>query len=240
MKFFKRVKSIDHGIPKESGNLKSSVSSPGIQTLKNWYSDRYEWLIVQRNILFVILLLAVVSIVILTLSISFIKSTTSIEPFVIEIDPKTGVPTVVDPIDAKVYYASDAIKRFFVWKFIKTREEYYNTTFERAYKEVGLMSSDEVYGQYRRAFNTGNPQSPFNLYGEYSYRVIELKSMIFQDEKTAQIRIRITVNGNKSATFDKIIYIQFKFENLELNEDQRYVNPLGFIVTLYRIEDEKI
>lgn len=239
MSLFKWVKRIDQNDGKGE-KVSSTSSSEANAILKDWYADKHEWLVVQRNVLFIILLVCAATISFLTMSVSYIKSTRSIEPFVIEIDPKTGVPTVVDPIDAKVYYANEAIKRFFVWKYIKTREEFFYSTFDRAYNEVGLMSTDEVYGQYRRAYNKGNPQSPYNLYGNYNFKSVELKSMIFQDDKTAQVRIRVEVSGTKGAVLDKIIYMQFRFDNLELNENQRYVNPLGFVVTLYKIEDEKI
>lgn len=211
------------------------------QVLENWFADRSEWLIVQRNVLFVIVLVSLVAISVLTFNIGFLKSTTSIEPFVIEIDPKSGVPTVVDPLDAKAFMANDAIKRYFILRYIKTREEFYYTLFDKMYEEVNLMSGDVVGGEYRRLFNKSNPEGPYLKLGANSYRTVDLKSMIFQDSNTVQVRIRTnTMAQFGGGTEDKIIYLQFQVANLELNERQRYINPLGFIVTLYRIENEKL
>jgi type IV secretion system protein VirB8 len=220
--------------------IDGSSSSNILQTTRNWYNDRYEWMQVQRSLLFLVTIVSAVAIIILTLSISYIKNTRSIEPFVIEIEQKTGVPTVVEPLTAKAYSGQDAIKRYFVWKYIKTREEYTFATYSRAFKEVSYMSSPEVYSDYRRFFNSGNPQSPYNLLADTSIRTVELKSIIFQDEKTAQVRLKMLVTGSQVSQSDKIVYIEFAFENLEMNDEQRFVNPLGFLVKNYRIEDERL
>ena len=103
------------------------------------------------------------------------------------------------------------------------------------------MSGDVVGSEYRRAFNKSNQEGPYLKLGASAYRTVEMKSMIFKDANTVQVRIRV----NTAAQFgggseDKIIYLQFQVANLELNERQRYINPLGFIVTLYRIENEKL
>lgn len=211
------------------------------QVLENWFADRSEWLIVQRNVLFLVVLVSLVAISVLTFNIGFLKSTTSIEPFVIEIDPKSGVPTVVDPLDAKAFMANDAIRRYFILRYIKSREEFYHSLFDQMYEEVNLMSSDSVGSEYRRNFNRSNPEGPFLKLGPGATRTVDIKSMIFQDANTVQIRIRTNTNAQfGGGTEDKIIYLQFQVVNLELNERQRYINPLGFIVTLYRIENEKL
>lgn len=207
---------------------------------KNWYNDRYEWMLVQRNLLFVILLVSVVVIVFLNFSISYIKSSKSIEPFVIEIEPKTGVPTVVEPLSVIAYSSNEVINRYFIWNFIKLREEYNYITFPRAQADMRLFSNDLVYSQYRRAVDQNNLQSPFNLYGQGSVRIAELKSLILQDQNTAQIRIRLSVEGAQRATMDKIILLSFEYNNLEISDDKRLINPLGFTITSYRIDDERL
>ncbi len=219
---------------------KSPTLNPDGQISKNWYNDRYEWMLVQRNLLFVILVVSVVVIVFLNFSISYIKSTKSIEPFVIEIEPKTGVPTVVEPLSVIAYSSNEVINRYFIWHFIKLREEYNYITFPRTMSEIRLFSSDIVYGQYRRAVDQNNPQSPYNLYGQGSVRTVEMKSFIMQEANTAQVRIRMLVEGAQQATMDKIILLSFDYNDLEMSDEKRLINPLGFTVTSYRIDDERL
>lgn len=218
----------------------SLTGESAAQASKNWYNDRFEWMLIQRNLLFVILIVAIATIVFLNFSISFIKSTKSIEPFVIEIEPKTGVPTVVQPLSAIAYTANEAINRYFVWSYVTMREEYSSFEYVRAMKNVRLFSSDQVFGQYRRAVDQNNLQSPYNLYGTTSTRIIELKSLIMQDKNTAQVRIRMVVNGTQSSTADKIVLMRFTYDNLEISDEKRLVNPLGFTVLSYRIDNERL
>ena len=58
--------------------------------IKSWYSNRYQIVVVQRNIL---LIIAMISIVAVATSIIFVKnvmSSKSLEPYVIQVDEKTG------------------------------------------------------------------------------------------------------------------------------------------------------
>lgn len=219
----------------------SESSSADLQVTKNWYTDKYEWMLVQRNLLFIVVLISFATIVFLTFSVSFIKGTKSIEPFVIEIEPKTGVPTVVEPLSIVAYTADEAIARYFIWHYIKMREEYFSSTYRTTYQQVRLFSGDDVYGGYRRIMDLNNPRSPVNLYGAVTTRTIEMKSLVLQDKNTAQVRIRTTVQGpSAGGTSDKIIYMSFMYSNFEMSDEKRVINPLGFTVTAYRIEDERL
>jgi NDP-sugar pyrophosphorylase family protein len=59
--------------------------------IKSWYSNRYQIVVVQRNVL---LLLTIVSIIVVAIAIGFVKnfmSSKSLEPYIIEIDDKSFV-----------------------------------------------------------------------------------------------------------------------------------------------------
>ena len=86
-----------------------------------------------------------------------------------------------------------------------------------------------------------NPNSPYNLLGKNGSISIKLKSIIFPAENTAQIRISIeTINSmGNTIKVDKIILMSFSFDtNTQITDEDRLLNPLGFVVTLYKIEDE--
>ncbi|MBS0236369.1 MAG: type IV secretion system protein [Proteobacteria bacterium] len=221
-----------------------SGGTDAMGAIKNWYADRYENALIQRNILFLVLLVSLATIGMAVTALRYIKNTKSIEPFVIEIEPKTGVTTVVDPVTSSVYSANDAVRRHFVWQYIKAREEYYSSSYNYNYNQVVRVfsSSDVYYGQYRAAYGQSNPTAPVNLLGQSGYREVALKSMIFPNDRTAQVRFTITSAGmqNAGGTQDKIAFLQFEFANLKMNNEERLINPLGFRVNLYRLEDEKV
>lgn len=229
--------------------IKAQKAQTGLQdhnplanhVVDNWFHDRYEWMQVQRNILFVLLVVSMAAVMLLTFGISYIKSNRTIEPYVIEIEPKTGVATVVDPLTAKAYTGMDSVKRYFVWRYINLRENYDPLTYQSDFKAVHLMSTDDVWYTYSRTYGRGNPDAPVNKLGTGGSRSIEMKSMIFQDDTTAQVRFRIYNNSpNGSSTMDKVALVQFRFVNLELNEIDRFTNPLGFQVINYKMDEERI
>lgn len=223
------------------GRLQAAPSKDILQTTKNWFNDRYEWMQVQRNILLLTLLFCTISIGVLAAGISFIKSSRSIEPFVIEIEPKTGVPVVVDPKTIEAFSADEAVKRYYVWYYIKSREEYFYPIFNKVYRDlIRVLSATNVYYSYRQLFGQNNPQSPINLYAALSTRTIQLKSMVFQDANTVQVRFRSIIDGPSANTGDKLVFMTFEFRNLEMNQDDRLLNPLGFTVTNYQISDDKV
>ena len=209
-------------------------------SLKSWSDDKYKSAIKQKNLLLILLIICF-SIILISLStIRYLKNVQSIQPFVIEIEEKDGVPTVVEPLSVKAYSANEAIKRYFIVKYIRAREEYFYSTFDINFYDVVrvLSSTDVYYRDYRPKFNVNNPSSPYNLYGNNSHRTVSLKSIIFPSSKSAQIRITLNVIGQINLVVNKIIYIEFDFKNLNMNDADRLINPLGFQVTLFRMNDE--
>ena len=221
---------------------KENVAAPSdVAVMRNWYRERYESTVIQRNLLFVVSIISLVIIAFSVFVIRYVRSTRSIEPFIIEIERKTGVPTVVDPVTIAAYSANTSVKRYFVWRYITAREEYFPSTYTYNYTTtVRVLSTPDVYfGDYRPQYSMANPTSPFNLYAQGSNRIVKLKSMIFTNDNAAQVRISMEVNGLMNMRMDKIVFIEFDFQNIEMNDEERLINPLGFRVKLYRIEDER-
>jgi type IV secretion system protein VirB8 len=228
------------------GRLNSAPSKDVLQTTRNWFTDRYESAQVQRNFLLLLTLVLVVVTAVLSATISFIKSSSTIEPFVIEIEPKTGVPTYVDFQSSELYTANEAVQRFHVWNYITSREEYYFSTYNKMRSVVQVMSDDSVTSQYNAAVSSRNPQSPFSLLGDNGTVNAELKTLLIEpsgNDFVAQARLRLRIsylNSPGGSTKDKYVRMEFGFRSLEMNKEQRLLNPLGFYVTQYRITDDEV
>jgi type IV secretion system protein VirB8 len=222
------------------GSLGQKQSKDGLQTSKNWYTDQFESMLVQRNIFLVLTLVFSFTISALMLGIWYYTSKTNIEPFVIEIEPKTGVTTVVYPLESKALSDEEAIKRYFIWNYVKLREEYFRSTFDYVFAQVNLFSSGEEYANFNRQNNINNKQSPYYTFGINGTKQVKLKSLTFLTDNVAQVRFKTEIAGVNLLGTDKIATVDFEFSNIGLNENQRLLNPLGFKVTNYRVEDELV
>lgn len=208
----------------------------------DWNSNRYSTVVAQRNILllFALILLATISISILV--IFKISTSSTIEPFVIEIDKKSGIVQLVDPVTVKQYSADEALNEYFISEYIKAREVFdpYNYNYNY-YTKVRLFSSSNVYNEFRNYIGSQNMDDLFNSYSDTKS---EFKIRSIQKLGNDAIQVRFFVEFKRkdgsSTRKNKIVIMSYRYASLEMDDQQRYINPLGFQVILYRVDDEYV
>lgn len=181
--------------------------------------------------------------------INIISQKKTVDPFVVEIEEKSGIPTVVDQKTKSEYTSKDTIHNFFIYKYVRARENYdYRDYLYDYFTVVRVLSSGLVFKDFYRQANKRNENSPINRFGRKTSVAAKIKSVIDITSKadrlksvtTKQVRLLLQhVEKNRLIKEEhKVIIMKYKFENLNLEFEERLVNPLGFQVIFYKINDE--
>ena len=236
-------------------NFPKADSNKIVPAISNWYADRYYSVIIQRNFLIILLILCVIGALIATYVVGNVTSTFKIQPFVIEVEEKTGLTNIVNPLTHNEITANEVLNKYFLMKYIKAREGYNIETYRYNYFTVTrLMSAPSVYGGFKWFVNN-SPDSPLALYGNLTSINVVFRSLQFfppdSTDKTLannpKAVIRFTLFADKGNLREvtgnrvhKIVTLTYKYEQTEMNEDERSENPLGFFVTSYRADIENV
>ncbi|MGN7661252.1 MAG: virB8 family protein [Anaplasma sp.] len=208
---------------------------------RDWYHDRYSSVTVQRNILLFLVVLSVSCIAVSTFVIFRIGKTRTIEPFVVEIEKKSGITTLVNPITVKQYSADEVLSNYFIVEYVRARELYDPNNFQyNYYTKVRLLSAQEAYGEFRNWIRPSNPSSPMALYSDVVSGTLKVRSLQHLSAGNVQVRFSLEFTNHSGSVTkrDRIATLSFKYSSLEMNDQDRQVNPLGFQITYYRADDE--
>lgn len=174
-------------------------------------------------------------------------------PYLIMADAYTGTSTVArlrDDFSTNSITTSEAINISNVAHFVLARESYdLNLIGQRDWDTVFTMASSEVAADYRALHAPTNPESPFKLYNKgSSIRISILSTTLIRTSKTAvptgaTVRFqRVLFNRTSGVTRpmdSKIASLQFTYkDNLKMDEQKRILNPLGFQVMSYRVDND--
>jgi type IV secretion system protein VirB8 len=209
---------------------------------RNWYSDRYQSAVVQRNFLALIVVIALVGIAASVLTVVKISSSQKIHPFVIEVEETTGITTIIRPLLVEKFTYNETLKRYFITQYINARESYNYHSHEYSFNQVvRLLSSPLVYSNFRTKIGAGYSGSPLRLTNKAT-RDIKIKSITFLKPQTAQVRFKsFDQSGNKTRNERHLIStISFEYTDMNLSKAQRAINPLGFQVMSYSIVEDAI
>jgi type IV secretion system protein VirB8 len=135
----------------------------------HWYKDQYQHMVVQRNVLAFLTLGALIASVICVFFVMRIAQVKTVEPYVVQIDDKSGIVQLVEPISRNQYAANEMIDRFFVAQYINSRESYNITVLRYNYNVVRVMSTIEVFNNFRRDVSPSVPTSAARLHPESAY-----------------------------------------------------------------------
>ena len=202
--------------------------------IKSWYSNRYQIVVVQRNILLLFTLVSMFSVAIAVIFVKNIMSSKSLEPYVIEVEEKTGIATVVSQMTSQNFTGDQMVRRYFINQFIHAGSGYDPKTYKLDVDKVRLFSTPGVYSDFRNRINAKD-------LGGDSHVEVRIKSIQFPDNNTAQIRIlkQIDLPNSDPKTKDEVITMSFYFSpDMNLTMEERLINPLGFQVSKYLIADE--
>lgn len=174
-------------------------------------------------------------------------------PYIVMADAYTGTSTITrltDDVASQRLSTSEAINRSNVAHFILARESYDVAMMNlRDWTTTLTMSSPEVAAPYRALHAPNNPSSPYAVYGKDRAIRIKILSITLTGGGTQQATQGATVRfqrslynkqtGASQLLDSKIANLQFIYKpNLQMDEQARIENPLGFQVTSYRVDND--
>lgn len=219
----------------------------------HWYKDQYQHMVVQRNVLAFLTLAALVASVVCVILVNRIAEVKTVEPYVVQIDDRSGIVQLVEPVSRNEYAAKEMVDRFFVAQYINARESYNLSILRYNYNVVRVMSTVPVFTNFRRDVSPNIPTSAAAVLGTDGLRTVRIKSVAYiqnpsvpnNSDKTtpekiiqARVELRDTRENGQEVVDNFVITVTFQYAQIELNEEERLINPLGFTVTHYQVQRE--
>ncbi len=207
--------------------------------MQNWYQDRYVSVAIQRNFLLLFSLFTSCSLLFCLVLIKRFYENKANEPYLIEYDKKTGYMTVVESKSKKEYTAQQAVKESMLLQYINKREAPQLSTLEEDMNYVRVTTAAKIYNDYLN--NIGSNIRILKNSGVNPKYEIKVKSLQYLAANRVQINItkNIIVDEKIVSKADYNIIMTFGFVDIEMPVEDMRVNPLGFQVTYYYVNEIK-
>jgi type IV secretion system protein VirB8 len=224
-------------VNKPSGTTEN-IQTKSTKEIRNWYEERFDNITVQRNLLFILLIVLLCLSIISIGVIAYVINTKRFDPFVIQIDDTTGMAKVVNPINSQVLNGNEALAQYFIKKYVVARETYNPVDFTTlANKTVRLLSANSIYWDYR-GYLRNDELNPSIKYGQKNTTFLIVKSWSKLSDNKYILRFSINETAQARRVYNKIAVVEFQDVPMEVIEEDKDINPLGFQVTGYRVDDD--
>lgn len=210
---------------------------------KNWYRDRYEAVITQRNFLGIVAIASLLLALVSGCIILYMLPQKTVLPFLIQVDEKSGYTSVIEQNSLKKVSADESLRRYFVVKYVTARESYDSADLSENMDIVRLLSLRELFvGYWREVVNAQNKESLYATLGAERRRQVTIKSVVFLDADRAQVRLSTTTSSKTTSHPPEVSHyialVKFEFTSLDLTPAEMAINPIGFRVTEYRLDKD--
>lgn len=163
------------------------------------------------------------------------------EPFVLRVDNATGAVDAVSTIQEEEKTYGEVVDTYFIANFVKSYESYNNYSIQDDYDKTVLMSADPVAKRYMSIYDsTGGSIGRDAQLGTQGTREVNIISVVPNIEKgVATIRFE-TQEVSSQGTLNEswVATLTYEYVAASIDADIRLLNPLGFVVTSYRVDKE--
>ena len=165
----------------------------------------------------------------------------SVQPYVITVDRQTGAVEVATTLKDGKLSENDAVIQAELANYVRTRETFDATDLATNYRRVQLRSAGNVRGAYVAAMAADNAASPLRALSPGDTVKVRIKSVSLVGPGAGLVRYdaeRSAAGGRILDTRAYVSAISFGFNARPLRLEDRFDNPLGFVVTRYRRDSE--
>lgn len=227
---------------KQSKAKKTKEFEAYYTAIKNFETEQINALVNQRKFLIRTSIAGAAIIIVQALALAGLAPLKTAVPYVIRVDNSTGYTDIVKSIsDEKATY-EDVLNKYWLSQYVINYESYEWQTVQTMYDSIKLMSSNDVFSEYRTKMLAEN--SPLNLLKDNYKLKTKIKSVTFLNKDTAQVRFtKLVINrqGELAKEFvptNWVAIVAFDFTHEIKTEGERLLNPLGYNTLSYRVDPE--
>ncbi len=168
----------------------------------NWYAIKYLYPIAERSMMFVFAIAALLALFPIATLFNSMSGDSNKIPFPINVEDSIDHFSIVKPLAEDSESPQEAIARYLISDYVKTREEYIyknitSDNLRKSLKKIKASSSKQVLDEYTSYVNENNPDSPLVKYKNNTNRFIEIKSITFLDNDQTSGKARIVFEANE-------------------------------------------
>ncbi|MEP4194273.1 MAG: type IV secretion system protein [Aliishimia sp.] len=168
----------------------------------------------------------------------------SVETFVVVVDKETGEMDRVSQVAALTLDESDAIIQANLVAYVDDRETYDLTDGEQRINSVLDRSDSDAARTLRDLWSSTNEDYPITVYGREAKIDVVIRSVNQIEPGVAQVRFTRTLRRERDTRTVTRPYVatlayEFRPETRQRLQDV-WANPLGFVVTSYRVDAETL
>lgn len=165
----------------------------------------------------------------------------TVEPFVVRVDNSTGIVDVVSGLQKGPEKYDEAVAKWFAARYVRAREGFVAAEAPENFRTVALMSAPAEQTRFAAWFAGRNPESPQNVYGDKATVKIKIKTIALIGSQVMQVRyLRTVTRGEDVTNTHWLATLTYSFVHAPMSEQDRLVNPLGFLVSEFRADPETV
>ena len=166
-----------------------------------------------------------------------------IRPYVVMVDRATGESELVVSTLPGALTERDAVRQAELVRYVTERETYDNADNATRIPQVLVTSEGQAADSLKALWNSAAPRYPPAVYGANTLIRVRIRSITVLDDTTAQVRFTRALEEPGMHPVERafVATVGFAFRpRTERTLEAVWKNPLGFVVTNYRVDAETL
>lgn len=157
------------------------------------------------------------------------------------VDRSTGEAHVETQLAGQTISQQEAVRKADLATYVIARESFDRALLKTYYQTVQSRSTDAVLKPWLGQFQPGTPDSIYARYPTGATRSIDVRSVVLLSDALGQVHFTATLTkATEVSSENYIASIGFQYVNAKADLAQRLRNPLGFVVSSYRVDQESL
>ena len=209
----------------------------------SWADERTRSIDASRKIAWIVAMVATAVALLLAITIFFMLPLKTVVPHTLLVDRQTGFVQALDPAKPQKIAPQKALTQSFLVQYVQAREGFDIATVQGQFKKITLWSSGAAKNRYVTLMQASNPQSPLARLPRTTVVDVTVRSVSQLSDNSALVRFastRLDQGGSEQPSENWVAVIKYRYSNVPMTVEDRYVNPLGFEVLDYRKDAEAL
>ncbi|MCE2891505.1 MAG: hypothetical protein LW848_10350 [Hyphomonadaceae bacterium] len=162
-------------------------------------------------------------------------------PYTITVDRETGYVQTTRGVNLGTLSETEAVAQSFVVQYVLARETFDAADYREQYRKTLAWSQGAAETDYLRDWDKSNPNGIQSRVSPNTRIQVTVKSVTILGPRSAMIRFdteRSESGGGAGMRQPWVASVVYSFSGKPINEQDRYLNPLGFQISSYRRDAE--